>query len=163
MTVPQAGVEISKALSTPRSAKIRNESGPTCSRTYLSSQACRNVIFGRSPRSPGRLHFATGTAIVTAGEPGNDFFVVLDGAASILRPDGFRPIAIGPGSCFGEMSLIDGGDRTATVVATTDVLCLRLARGPFQKMLKNEPVIALALLEEFAGRIRELQARAHLT
>lgn len=161
MTVPQAGVEISKALS----------SAPRRSGKVWANVLQDVPLFAGVPKRHLRkiaaltreVHFATGTAIVTAGEPGNDFFVVLDGAASILRPDGFRPIAIGPGSCFGEMSLIDGGDRTATVVATTDVLCLRLARGPFQKMLKTEPEIALALLREFAGRIRELQARAHLT
>lgn len=109
-----------------------------------------------------QTRFATGTAIVTAGEAGTDFYVILDGTASILRPHGFRPITIGPGACFGEMSLIDGGERTATVVADTDVFCLRLSRAPFLKMLKSEPDIALMLLRVFAGRIRALQAQTQL-
>jgi CRP-like cAMP-binding protein len=60
------------------------------------------------------------------------------------------------------MALIDGGERSATVIADTDVLCLRLARGPFLKMVRSEPEVALALLRALAGRIRELQARATL-
>ncbi len=162
MAVPQAGVEISKALSTPGSRK----SGAMWAGVLEDAPLFAGVP-KRHVRKIAALtreaRFGKGTAIVTAGEPGNDFFIVLDGVASVLRPDGLRPIEIGPGSCFGEMSLIDGGERTATVVATSDVLCLRLSRAPFQKMLKNEPAIALALLQEFAGRIRELQARAHLT
>lgn len=108
------------------------------------------------------VRFAPGTAIVTVGEAGSDFFVLLDGTALVLRARGFPTIRLGPGSCFGEMSLIDGGERTATVAAETDVLCLRLSRGPFLRMLKSEPTIAVALLQEFARRIRDLQARTHL-
>ena len=106
--------------------------------------------------------FSRGSQIVRAGEPGNGFFLILEGAASILRPSGLPPIPIGVGSYFGEMALIDGGMRSATVVADTNVLCLRLSRTPFQKMLKSEPEVSIALLKEFARRIRELQARADL-
>ena len=60
------------------------------------------------------------------------------------------------------MALIDGGTRSTSVLADTDVLCLRLSRAPFQKMLKSEPEVSVALLKEFARRIRELQARADL-
>jgi CRP-like cAMP-binding protein len=110
-----------------------------------------------------QARFARGSLIVRAGEPGNGFFVILEGAASILRPGGMPPIPISAGSYFGEMALIDGGTRSASVLADTDVLCLRLSRGPFQKMLKSEPEVSVALLKEFARRIRELQARADLT
>ena len=106
--------------------------------------------------------FARGSQIVRAGEPGNGFFLILQGAASIVRPSGLPSIPIGVGSYFGEMALIDGGPRSATVVADTDVLCLRLSRAPFQRMLKDEPEVSIALLKEFARRIRELQARAEL-
>jgi len=64
---------------------------------------------------------------------------------------------MGAGDFFGEMSLLDGKERSATVVADTDVLTLRIARSAFMKMLKNEPSIALAILTELAGRIRSLR------
>jgi len=107
--------------------------------------------------------FSAGTSIVRKGERGEDFFVILDGEASIVRGSGLPPITIGSGAYFGEMSLIDGGERTATVVAKTDMLCLRLSRAPFLKMLKSEPEITLGLLRELTARLRELQARSHLT
>ena len=107
--------------------------------------------------------FATGATIVKSGEAGDDFYVILEGSASVLRRGGLPPIAIGPGAYFGEMSLLDGGERSATVVADSDVVCLRLSRAPFLKMLKSEPEIAVALLRELSRRIRELQAQVPLT
>jgi len=109
------------------------------------------------------VRFGTGTTILKAGEPGDDFYVILEGGASILRQGGLPPIAIGPGAYFGEMSLLDGGERSATVIADSDVVCLRLSRAPFLKMIKSEPEIAIALLRELTRRIRELQAQVHLT
>jgi len=106
--------------------------------------------------------FSPGTAIVRKGERGDDFFVILDGEASIVRGSGLPPITLGQGAHFGEMSLIDGGERSATVVAKTEMHCLRLSRTPFLKMLKGEPEITLGLLQELTARIRELQARSHL-
>jgi len=105
--------------------------------------------------------FGAGSRIVRQGEPGNAFFVVLDGEASVVRP-GLPSISLGPGDSFGEMALLDGGPRSATVVAKTDVLCLRLARAAFTKMLKSEPEIALALLAELSRKLRlaELKASA---
>jgi CRP-like cAMP-binding protein len=71
-------------------------------------------------------------------------------------------MTLGPGDYFGEIALIDGAERTATVVARTDVRCLRLGTAPFLKMLKSEPEIAILILKQLAARIRELQARSHL-
>jgi CRP-like cAMP-binding protein len=101
--------------------------------------------------------FHPGTAVVRAGEPGDDFFVILEGTASVLRPGSLPPILLGPGDYCGEMSLLDGGERSATVLAGPDLLCLRLSRGPFTKVIRAEPAIALALLRELAGRVRQLQ------
>lgn len=106
--------------------------------------------------------FSPGTAIVRKGERGDDFYVILDGEASIVRGSGLPAIKIGPGAYFGEMSLLDGGERSATVIADTDMLCLRLSRTPFLKMLKGEPEITLGMLRELAARIRALQAQSHL-
>ncbi|HEY8429307.1 MAG TPA: cyclic nucleotide-binding domain-containing protein [Sandaracinaceae bacterium] len=104
--------------------------------------------------------YRPGSAIVREGRRADDFFVLLEGEASILR-SGHPPISIGPGSYFGEMALLDGGPRSATIVAETEVHCLRLPRAPFLRMVRERPEIALALLRELARRVRELQeARA---
>lgn len=107
--------------------------------------------------------YRTGTAIVRAGERGDDFFLILDGSASVHRPSGLPSIRLGPGAYFGEMALIDGEVRSATVVAETDVQCLRLSRAPFLRMLRKEPEVAIVMLRQLAARVRELQARAELT
>ena len=104
--------------------------------------------------------FSAGSRIVRRGEPGNAFFVILDGDASVARATGLPPIPLTVGDYFGEMALLDGGSRSATVVANTDVLCLRISRGPFTRMLKDEPEIALALLRQLTGRLRAVELKS---
>jgi len=104
--------------------------------------------------------FAAGSRIVRKGEPGNAFYVILDGDAAVVRSGGLPAIPLGPGDSFGEMALLDGGERSATVVAKSDVLCLRLARAPFTSMLKKEPEIALELLRELTRRLRLSELRS---
>jgi CRP-like cAMP-binding protein len=108
------------------------------------------------------VRYQAGSTIVRVGEPGDDFFVVLEGTASVRRR-GLASLPLGPGSYFGEMALIDGGPRSASVVAETDLLCLRLPRKDFLRVLRTEPEVDLALLRHLAGRIRELQAHSHMT
>jgi CRP-like cAMP-binding protein len=102
--------------------------------------------------------FRPESAIVRAGELGNDFFVIIDGEATVHVPGKQRAITIGPGSYFGEMSLLDGGERSATVVARSEVFCLKLSRAPFTKLLKSEPEVTLALLRELSARVRASRA-----
>jgi CRP-like cAMP-binding protein len=98
------------------------------------------------------------TAIVTAGDPGEAFYVILSGRAKIQRGRGRAVAEIGPGSYFGEMALIDGARRSATIVAETETTCLMLSRKRFAKVLRGEPSVALALLGTLAARVRELEA-----
>jgi CRP-like cAMP-binding protein len=103
------------------------------------------------------VRFKDGRVIVEAGIPGSSFYAIADGRAKVFRskiPSG-RPVArLGPGDFFGEMALIDGGLRTATVVADGDVLLVRLSRAAFKKVIANESTVALAIMAELAGRIR---------
>jgi CRP-like cAMP-binding protein len=95
--------------------------------------------------------------IVEAGMPGSTFFVIAEGAAKVYRstvPTG-RPIArLGPGAFFGEMALLDGGRRSATVVADGPVVALRLARPAFKRLVSREPAVALTIMAELASRLR---------
>jgi CRP-like cAMP-binding protein len=61
-----------------------------------------------------------------------------------------------PGDFFGEVSVLDGGPRTASVVAETPVAALRLFRRTVLEMMESEPQFALSLLEGIARRIREV-------
>jgi CRP-like cAMP-binding protein len=106
----------------------------------------------------GRIaRFHHQTAIVRAGEPGDTLYVVLDGEVSVRRPAA-PELTLGMGSFFGEIALLDGGLRSATVVARGPVVCLAISHTRFAKVLRAEPAIAIAMLKELAARLRTAQA-----
>lgn len=108
----------------------------------------------------GRIaRFHDRTAIVRAGEAGDSLFVVLDGDV-VVRRRGAAELKVGLGSFFGEMALLDGGVRSATVLADGPVVCLVINRQRFVKVLRAEPSIAIAMLGELAERLRTTQATA---
>jgi CRP-like cAMP-binding protein len=106
------------------------------------------------------VSFNPKTRIVSAGDPGDAFYVLLLGRAEVQRGRGRPKIEIGPGAYFGEMALLDGAPRSATVVAKSETICLMLDRKRFEKVLKDEPAVAYALLRTLASRLRELDASA---
>jgi CRP-like cAMP-binding protein len=97
--------------------------------------------------------FDEGATLAEEGQPGDTFYVLLQGEAKVER--GGRKIArLLPGDFFGEIALIDGGPRTASVIAETPVETLTIHRKRFQKMLEEDPSIVVAMLEELAKRLR---------
>jgi CRP-like cAMP-binding protein len=93
--------------------------------------------------------------VVQAGEQGDAFYVILSGQAKVVgRP---RARILRQGDHFGEMALIDGEPRSATVVAGGDFQAMVLPRRPFLRLLEREPRIALALMVELSARIRRLE------
>ncbi len=101
--------------------------------------------------------FHEGATIVAAGQPGDMLYVLLDGEVSVRRRS-LPTISRGMRSFFGEMALLDGGPRSATVVAKGPVVCLTISRSGFQKLLRKEPGISAALLQELAARLRAADA-----
>jgi hypothetical protein len=94
-----------------------------------------------------------GSVLVRKGDPGHACFVVASGSLLVHR--GTRRVAaIGPGDFVGEMSLLDGGERTATVTATERCVLLVLDRATFSAMLRQSPALAIAMLEELSARLR---------
>jgi CRP-like cAMP-binding protein len=98
--------------------------------------------------------FAPLTPIVREGDPGDAFFIILDGSASV-RKTGKRAVKLGPGDFFGELALLDAAPRAATVEADGEVLTMRLGRAAFTKVLESEPKVAVAMLRAMAARARE--------
>jgi len=93
-------------------------------------------------------------AIVKEGQLGGTFFVILEGETKVVR--GGRTInRLSPGDFFGEISLLDGGPRTADVVATTPVSTIRVFKGAFDRMLAEEPGVAAKILAVVARRLRD--------
>ncbi|HMP75017.1 MAG TPA: DUF1003 domain-containing protein [Kiritimatiellia bacterium] len=101
--------------------------------------------------------------IFWAGDQGTDFFIIESGRVLLnLQDDAGRETrlaTLGPGDCFGEISLLDGGPRTATCRADTAVTLHVLSRTAFFDFLKNHPSAALHLLETLGQRQRETLAQ----
>ena len=87
---------------------------------------------------------------------GGSVFVLLEGTARVEM--GGRKIGrLGPGDVFGELALLDGRPRSASVVATSDIVTVRLSRTAFLDLVRSDPDIALRVMEGLATRLRECQ------
>ena len=98
--------------------------------------------------------YADGDVIVQSGEPGRELFVVLEGRAHAIR-NGVVLGELGPQELFGEVAVLDGGPRTADVVAAGDVRCLAVPREALRAAIEAVPGAAWELLELLAKRFRE--------
>lgn len=102
-----------------------------------------------------------GHDVTEEGGHGVGFHVILDGSA-LVEVHGTRRRDLGPGDYFGEITLLDGKPRTATVrVGDTGLQTWSLTAWDFDDMLKKEPGLALPMLKGLAGRLREAEAREH--
>jgi hypothetical protein len=89
------------------------------------------------------------------GERGDEAFVILDGEVSVLRPDGQVAYTEGPGSCIGELAVLDPAPREATVVASTvAVRALGLTGGSLRNAMAKSPAVSQDLIRMLARRLR---------
>jgi CRP/FNR family cyclic AMP-dependent transcriptional regulator len=101
--------------------------------------------------------FSAGSKIVEEGETrGLGFWVILDGTVDV-RKGGTTVNTLSAGEHFGEMALLSTLDtpRSADVVARTDVRVLQLTRWDLRALIKDEPDIALAMMNAMMERLRE--------
>lgn len=104
--------------------------------------------------------FMEGATIVREGEPGDAFYVVVEGEAKVKDAKGRTLSRLIPGDFFGEISLMDGGPRTATVLAETNLTALALSRKDFGSLLQSEPHVTVGLLKHAAALLRRLERPA---
>lgn len=94
-----------------------------------------------------------GQILVQPNMPGSGMFVIEEG--TVVAHTARRDIEMGPGDCFGELSLLTDRVRTARVQAKTPVKCLAIARADFLKLVETEPKMAVGLLEILASRLAD--------
>ncbi len=99
------------------------------------------------------VDFEAGRELVRQGEPGESFLVLLAGEARVEQ-GGQQIRDLGPGDFLGEISLIDGGPRTATVTATQPVRALVVERPDFVRLIDDFPPVRLEILTALTQRIR---------
>lgn len=97
-----------------------------------------------------------GKVLTSAGERGDEFFLIADGAARV-EVSARKRGKLGPGDFFGEMSLLDGGPRSATVVAETPIRLLVIARRNFSTLLADVPDLTQSILVALCRRVRQAE------
>jgi CRP-like cAMP-binding protein len=116
-----------------------------CSRKELQSIA----------KAGDEVTMTAGTVIVEQGQLGREAFIVLDGRVSVKR-GGRKIVTLGPGTVVGELSLLDHGPRTATVVCDSECTLFVIDQRHFRGVLEHTPAIAMKLLATLASNIRNL-------
>jgi CRP-like cAMP-binding protein len=100
--------------------------------------------------------FSEGQELTAEGSGGAGFFVIESGTAKVTV-DGQERRTLGPGDHYGEIALIDGGTRTATITAVSDGVAHGLTKWQFKPLIETHGEIAWPLLEAMAPRTRELE------
>jgi len=122
-------------------------------------EACSERQLRRIARIARIFDAPAGTVITRIGEPGNEFYLILDGMVSVDLSMG-KPVSLRPGEFFGEMSLLDGYPRSATVVADTPVRLLVIDRENFSVLHREVPDFTQILLVTLSRRVRQTEHRS---
>jgi CRP-like cAMP-binding protein len=119
-------------------------------------RACSKRDLSRIAALVDEVDVPKGRVLTRQGEPGWEFFVIADGEArAAMRGRGTSPLR--RGSFFGEMSLLDGGPRSATVTAETDMHLLVLSSRNFSALIDDVPGVGRRVLKVLAERLRNAE------
>ncbi len=102
------------------------------------------------------IEVPAGTILARQGQPGNEFYLIVDGSARVEVSPRKRP-RLGPGAYFGEMSLLDGGERSASVIAETPMRLLVIKRRDFATLLREAPELTQSILATLSRRVRQAE------
>jgi CRP-like cAMP-binding protein len=121
-------------------------------------ESCSQRELGQIATISVEAHRPAGTLLTREGQTGGLLFVIIDGKAEVSG-SGKRLGELGPGDVVGELSLIDGQVRSASVRATTDVHVLEIASDEFRKLVDKHPKVVRNLLRAMSQRIRNMDER----
>ncbi len=134
----------------------------TLAQVPLFSQLSRKDL-KRLAKGTVSRHSSRGEVIVKEGERAVAFYLILSGRVEVVKgADGASPkvlSSLGHGDFFGEMALLDGYMRSASVRALEDTECLVLSRWDFMAELRSSPYIAVQMLPVLSRRLRDAEAQ----
>lgn len=120
--------------------------------------ACSKKDLALISKHSEHITIPAGTEMTTEGRVGYEFYVIVDGRATVKRK-GRKVAVLSPGDSFGELSLLDRTPRNATVTADTDLDAVILGQREFSALLDLIPTLAHKLLVGLARRIHEVDAK----
>jgi CRP/FNR family transcriptional regulator, cyclic AMP receptor protein len=115
--------------------------------------ACTNDELRLVSEKASTLTFPAGTVLAEEGSVGAEFMVLVEGTVEVST-GGTVLSQLGPGDFFGEIALLDGGPRTATVTAKTEVVAEVIDERDFRVLLYDVPSLSRKLLVGVAKRLR---------
>jgi CRP/FNR family transcriptional regulator, cyclic AMP receptor protein len=101
--------------------------------------------------------YGPGDIVVEQGSPGDSLYLILSGSAKVRGKPAARPLGIG--DYFGELGLLDGVPRSATVVATGELQVMRIPRRSFLSLARRYPAISLKMASNLGRQLRRLEAQ----
>jgi CRP-like cAMP-binding protein len=110
-------------------------------------------------RLADEVDVAAGHVLMREGDPGREFFVIVDGSVRVER-GGSVLATLGPGDFLGEIALIDEGPRTATATTETPATLLVLAHREFHSLMAQFESVRTCVLHCLAERLREYEPHA---
>lgn len=123
--------------------------------------ACNQSELRQIARLGTPVPIPAGRVLTTEGTPGREFFLIVNGTAECTI-GGSHAARFVPGDFFGEMALLDGGPRTATVVAESDMEVIVLDAREFASLLAASPTISAKVMATLARRLRAADAARSL-
>jgi CRP/FNR family cyclic AMP-dependent transcriptional regulator len=117
--------------------------------------ACSKRDLARIASVADRLDVRKGKVLTRQGRPGREAFIIAEGEATVAMK-GRRSVRLGPGEVFGELALLDGGPRVATVTADSDMVLLVVDSRGFSALLDN-PSVRRSVMAAMASRLREAE------
>ncbi|MFK8025840.1 MAG: Crp/Fnr family transcriptional regulator [Ilumatobacter sp.] len=121
---------------------------------------CTNKELQKVAKATDEITMTAGTMVMDQGQTGREAFVIVEGEVTVKR-NNRKVTTLGPGDVVGEMSLLDRGPRTASVVCAVDTTLLVIDQRRFLGVLDEIPSINQKLLAALAGRIREFDRQTY--
>jgi CRP-like cAMP-binding protein len=113
---------------------------------------CSKRELGEIALITDEIDFKAGKTLITQGEPGRQFYVIIEGEVGVSR-DGEALPTRGGSEFFGEISLVSGVPATATVTTTSPTRALVISQRNFKTLLERSPNIQMRILRAFSARL----------
>jgi CRP-like cAMP-binding protein len=114
---------------------------------------CSKRELGQIALIADEIDFRPGKTLITQGDPGRQFFIVIEGEVKVERDGKTLPIARGGSEFYGEISLVSGSPATATVTTQAPTRALVITPQHFRALLDRSPSIQRRVLHSFSERL----------